>query len=743
MSLGGTVIGKAFNFINDPLGILPSDVYKYMFDPAGIFATQPDVPTTGTPDPDQLVMKSEIGVPVPDLTGTAKITGHLLCFGNERNQAVYSESTGGGKGGGGGGDAQISGYKYFMSWALGFCACPGDSKINTLYAIYKNDDALPVWSGELDCPVSGGQETIVLDGIGSIDFYFGTNDQVANTGVAEIISDPTLNTPYRNMCWAFFDDCYIGEYNRTPTYKFIMKKIPEYPFNDENSTLQKFDVNPANSMYYILSNLAGLPTSWLDSDDFETISETLYSESRGICVLLDRQQSVLSYLESINSHVDNIIRYGADAKFHPKLIRDDYTIGSLPTIDESVMLEDPSFSRGSWIDTVNELKVQYSEIINEDRPGVAKIFILFEGASIDNHSIASVDFDIDMLEYRGDYQSPVLDMKGMVEYDGNLVLTAGNGSTAILQRISGTIVSGSLPLLEEYTPFNDYDVLSSDRCVLIKDDNDKIYYVEDDTGRIVRLNSSLVKEARGIQGTVTLGTDSLKYYHTEGSGWGTQPPPVGYEWSYLEDQLTDSPITSFGVGDDHIVDGLGSSDAKYYDGKIYTVYFASTASAIRILDPSTFAVEANTKESVCFRISVSDGIVHVAHAPTGGSRISSYSASTLAQINSPANLDGAWPVIDSTEDYVIVMTRTSTPDSGMLYKLNPNTHAVIASATILSLVGTDFEYYKMKIMDNRYLVAARNYGLSIFDIEAMTLIDDIDLNDTGWYRRTPLDIVII
>jgi hypothetical protein len=46
------------------------------------------------------------------------------------------------------------------------------------------------------------------------------------------------------------------------------------------------------------------------------------------------------------------LRYGTDGKFHPKLI------------DEDVMLDEPSFDRRSWIDTLNEMKVQYSELFN-------------------------------------------------------------------------------------------------------------------------------------------------------------------------------------------------------------------------------------------------------------------------------------------------------------------------------------------------------------------------------------------
>lgn len=358
--IGGVVGGVIGFFVGGPTGAYYGAVLGFGIGMA-IDPIMPDMPNPGIPDPGVQVMTATIGDPVADLCGTAKITGHLLCFGKERNEKIYAESAGGK--GGGEPDPQVTGYKYYMSWALGICAGP----VDTIYAIYKNDDAEAIWEGVLDCPVSGGQETIVLDGIGSCTFYFGTNDQVANSTVGEIISDDTLNTPYRNLCWCFFDDCYIGEYNRTPTYKFLIKKIPQNAFSADKHTIQIYDTNPAHALWYIFNSLAGLPEAWLNSTDFSAVADTLSDEYRGVCVLLDRQQSVLSYVEAINGHIDNIIRYGSDGKFHPKLIRDDYTVGSLLSVDESVMLDDPAFNRRSWIDTINEMKVQYSEIINVRR----------------------------------------------------------------------------------------------------------------------------------------------------------------------------------------------------------------------------------------------------------------------------------------------------------------------------------------------------------------------------------------
>ena len=128
--IGGVVGGVVGFFIGGPTGAYYGAVLGFGIGMA-IDPMTPDMQNLGTPNPDENIMKSEIGVPVPDLIGTAKITGHLLCFGNERNQAVYTQSTGGGKGGPSEPAPQVSGHRYYMSWALGFCACPGDSKISS------------------------------------------------------------------------------------------------------------------------------------------------------------------------------------------------------------------------------------------------------------------------------------------------------------------------------------------------------------------------------------------------------------------------------------------------------------------------------------------------------------------------------------------------------------------------------------------------------------------------------------
>ena len=346
----GAILGAIVGFIlGNWVGLIYGAIIGYSL--GGIVdPVKPDVKQPGAPAPQGLqIMTNVIGNPIFDVLGTAKITGQLLFFGKEFNRAIWYRPAKGVR--------AISGYKYYASWALGICM----GEVDVLYTVFRDQD--PIWEGELLRPESGGEATIQIEGGGTMVFYFGTDDQVPNVKAGTLIPDPTLNTGYRHLCWAFFDAFFINEYNRMPTMSFVIKKIPPM-FSESKSQVQVYDINPAHALWHTLIEKAGLPVEWVDPIDFLAIATELFDEGRGISVLFDAYQATQNYLEAINSHVDCILRYGSDGKFHPKLIRYVSPVG-LPVIDASKLLEEPTFSRRSWIDTINEVKVQYSEILGE------------------------------------------------------------------------------------------------------------------------------------------------------------------------------------------------------------------------------------------------------------------------------------------------------------------------------------------------------------------------------------------
>jgi hypothetical protein len=349
--LGG-IIGSIIPGVGTVIGALYGASLGYMVG-GYIDPVKPDVKQPGAPKVEGIqVMSNIVGNPIYDLIGTGKITGQLLFFGAERVKKIRVKVDS---------SYAVKGYKYYASWAVGICL--GDPPVDVLYSIFKDQD--PIWEGELTRPESGGEAEIEIPDMGIVTFYFGTDDQVSNVNAGLIIPDETLNTGYRHLCWAFFNDFFMNEYNRMPSMTFVLRKNPAL-FADNTKQIQAMDTNPAHAIWFVLAKKAGLPEEWLHTADFTEVAQALFDENRGISMVIDTYQSAVSYLDSINSHVDNILRFGSDGKFHPKLIRDDYTPGDLIEISPSSLVEEPSFQRRSWIDTINEIKVQYSEIV--ERP---------------------------------------------------------------------------------------------------------------------------------------------------------------------------------------------------------------------------------------------------------------------------------------------------------------------------------------------------------------------------------------
>jgi hypothetical protein len=306
---------------------------------------KPDHPASGQPQFQKLDMTTASeGLPVADLLGISQLAGNILQYHNNRMVELTEEV-----GGKGGSQTVTTGYEYYLTWAVAFCKGP----VDFLYTITEGDEV--VWEGALARPVSGGVETITLAGVGTVDFYFGTEDQAINSLLATY---ETNQIPYRGLCYAVFRDCNIGSSNRLPVYKFVMSKQPVLTFNAKN-VISTFDYNPAHAIWYILIEMVGLPTTYLNETSFSDAAEILFGEARGVSILFANQKESISWIEQTLQHIDAALRYGIDGKFHLYLLRPIEDTTLLPLITKDEMLDVPQMDRKSWLDTLNEIKVQY------------------------------------------------------------------------------------------------------------------------------------------------------------------------------------------------------------------------------------------------------------------------------------------------------------------------------------------------------------------------------------------------
>ena len=419
-------------------------------------ALAPDMPSPGQPNLSELSLPTaDEGLNIPDILGTTKLSGNIFQYFGSNTVEVTEQMETGGKGGRGDTQTVVTGYKYYLSWAMGICLGP----VDTLFSIYFGD--ILVYSGDLARPdnglsiidltsatdpptydtrtgtrttytrtldialasrgyIAGGYQyvlwsdddatvgfvdkllqdsytdytvtaymyrTFPQDGgvrtspgkhvfswtfdpvtkknyivvadpfddlwlgwppdydqdkvqftimfevdyeetyeipsaagpsSGTMYFYYGTDNQPVNAKMQVNIAN---TPPYRGLCYAFFDNVCIGNYNRMPAIKFVIGKFPEHSFNNQHR-IGDFDYNPAHAIWYVKSDsrMAGLPEEYLDSISFNAAANILSTEGRGIGILFDRQQTAMAYITTILEHANAILRYSSsgDLKDEPK-----------------------------------------------------------------------------------------------------------------------------------------------------------------------------------------------------------------------------------------------------------------------------------------------------------------------------------------------------------------------------------------------------------------------------------------
>ncbi|MBF0530628.1 MAG: hypothetical protein HQK55_15455, partial [Deltaproteobacteria bacterium] len=344
--LGGIVGGAIGWFMGGPAG-----AYLGASLGAGLGVALFDVSTAvsnGTPQTCATNTATEGGA-IPDLLGTSQISGNIIWEAPTRAIQVPT-GRGGKKGGGKGGTKSTVGssrseYNYYKSWAVAVCQGP----IDDLLTIWNEDKC--VFSGRASRPSNGGGSSITLTDMGACRFYFGTNNQNADTLLPNDIA-------YHHTCYAVMDDCLLGNIDRVPSLRFVVRKAPaitEFP----NSAIGRYDYNPAHAVYHVLHKQLGLPVGLMDLTAFLAAAATLSDEGLGISVLFDSFRTAQDYLTDILTHIDGMLRYDFSGQFSLLVMRRGAEPTALPQVDETMITEEPTIERKSWLSTTNEIKITY------------------------------------------------------------------------------------------------------------------------------------------------------------------------------------------------------------------------------------------------------------------------------------------------------------------------------------------------------------------------------------------------
>jgi hypothetical protein len=169
---------------------------------------------------------------------------------------------------------------------------------------------------------------------------------------------------YRGVCHVVAKRWYLGTSPYIKNLAFAIRRCPNnLGLSGEQRNIAG-DANPAEIVYECLQMKAwglGFPSQRIDLASFAAAGATLASEGFGMSLMIDKPQEADKVIETVLQHIDGVCYTDpATGLWTLKLIRPDYDPETIPefTADDIAECE---FSRGSWEDTLNEVKVTYTD----------------------------------------------------------------------------------------------------------------------------------------------------------------------------------------------------------------------------------------------------------------------------------------------------------------------------------------------------------------------------------------------
>lgn len=188
-----------------------------------------------------------------------------------------------------------------------------------------------------------------------------------------------------NGCILWLNGSLLGEVNRdnvqlqlgdfldftlpAGTHTLTVKAFDEVPtlggtyISVEIVSLSYGDMNPAHIIRECLTDPEwgmGYQEADIDDSSFTSAADKLYEEGFGISILWDRQTPIEDFVKEIVRHVNAVLYVDRPTgKFSLKLIRGDYSEGSLLTLGPDQIDKVDNFSRPAFGELVNSVTVNY------------------------------------------------------------------------------------------------------------------------------------------------------------------------------------------------------------------------------------------------------------------------------------------------------------------------------------------------------------------------------------------------
>ena len=323
---------------------------------------------------------------IPLAFGTNRLTGpNVIWYGNLRTipikedlGTIFSSNW------------VILGWKYYIGFDLALCAGAVDS-----ISQIRVNDKIVMESGQNGVPVTGLSDAGGADGVdyfidlpdlegghkkgggvqGNLKFYNGN----ASTNISPYLVDKSgsnsdLVPGYPGLSRVVWEGGYVGERTTIGDWDFVVHNYPN-PLGltggkERINTVSPSghgDANPLNILYSILNNEdygLGISEDLIDIASFQAAADVCFTEGLGFSYLIQSGQKAETAVREITEHINCFMFQNFEGKFEIKLVRDDYTVGALPTFDPTNVISVDSLTKSAWGKTQNSAMCEYVDWVD-------------------------------------------------------------------------------------------------------------------------------------------------------------------------------------------------------------------------------------------------------------------------------------------------------------------------------------------------------------------------------------------
>lgn len=208
---------------------------------------------------------------------------------------------------------------------------------------------------------------------GLLVFYDGSWDLTRHT----LVNSPTepVNPPYRGQITILLTGLNelvgttawrIGSSPSIPPYSFVIDNPVYIPgYFGTTGPIASGGANPAAVLYDLLTNEWGCVANaapLVDVASFAACAATLRDEQHGFSAILTGSTDARTVIEEILRQIDGVLYEDPQTRQYVlRLVREDYDPNDLPILDPSNVVGDPQKPTTMWEETVNEVRVIYTD----------------------------------------------------------------------------------------------------------------------------------------------------------------------------------------------------------------------------------------------------------------------------------------------------------------------------------------------------------------------------------------------